>query len=69
MIAGTDGRARRFPLKHVLMLAWVFMTLALGACNTMRGAGEDVEATGEAAQDAAQDTEDAIQDDDEGDQM
>lgn len=27
--------------------------LALGACNTMEGAGKDVEAAGEAVQDAA----------------
>jgi predicted small secreted protein len=46
----------------------IVITLVLGGgtalvgCNTMRGAGEDVEAGGEAVQDAAEDTEDEMED-------
>ncbi|QNN25326.1 entericidin A/B family lipoprotein [Planctomycetales bacterium ZRK34] len=32
----------------------VVMPLALSACNTMEGAGEDIEAAGESVQDAAE---------------
>lgn len=34
----------------------------LAGCNTMRGAGEDVEAGGEAVQDAAEDAEEELED-------
>ncbi len=37
------------------------MVLGLAACNTMRGAGEDVEAAGEGVQDAAEDTEEDLE--------
>lgn len=36
--------------------------LALTACNTVAGAGKDIEAGGEAVTDAAEDTKDAITD-------
>lgn len=35
--------------------------LALGACNTTRGFGEDVEATGEAVQGTARETEEELE--------
>jgi predicted small secreted protein len=36
------------------------LMLTLGACNTMSGAGEDVEAAGDAMSDTAEDTEDEM---------
>lgn len=46
---------------------FVFMTsfllaMSLAACNTMRGAGEDIEDAGDAIEEAADDAEDAIDD-------
>lgn len=38
----------------------VSMTLGLSACNTTRGAGEDVEATGEAIQRGAENASETI---------
>lgn len=35
-------------------------TLALSGCNTMEGAGKDIEATGEALSDTAKDTKEEI---------
>lgn len=49
------------PLKNLILLAWMFAMLGLAACNTTRGAGEDVEATGEGIQDAAEDVEEEIE--------
>ena len=49
------------PLKNLILLAWMFVMLGLAACNTTRGAGEDVEATGEGIQDAAEDVEEEIE--------
>jgi len=40
-------------LKKIVTLAFVASGLALAACNTIEGAGKDVESVGEAAQDAA----------------
>jgi predicted small secreted protein len=36
------------------------LMLTLGACNTMSGAGEDIEAAGDAMSDTAEDTEDEM---------
>ena len=44
-------------LTAALLLA---MASWLGACNTTRGIGEDVEATGEAVQDAADEASDDL---------
>jgi predicted small secreted protein len=38
------------------------MILALPACNTVEGAGEDIEATGDAISDTADDTKDEMSD-------
>ena len=35
--------------------------LALSACNTMRGAGEDIEASGEMIQEGAEETEEELE--------
>jgi predicted small secreted protein len=49
-----------------LQLVWLFgamallVVMSLGACNTMRGAGEDVSAAGGAMSDSAEDVEDEI---------
>lgn len=53
---------KEVSLKKIALLAWMALTLGLAACNTMRGAGEDVEATGEGVQDAAEDTEEELED-------
>jgi entericidin B len=47
---------------RLLALLAMLAVLSLGACNTFRGVGEDVEAGGEAISGAAQDSEDAIED-------
>ena len=45
-------------MKHSIVIASVLLLLtALGACNTMRGFGKDVERGGERVQDAAQRTQ------------
>ena len=46
----------------VRVLSVSLAAVALAACNTTRGVGEDVEATGEAVQDAAQSAEDELKD-------
>lgn len=44
--------------RRVIVLAWVVLTMigvgSLSACNTIEGAGQDVERAGEAVQDAVQ---------------
>jgi predicted small secreted protein len=40
-------------LKKIMTLALVASGLSLAACNTVEGAGEDVESVGEAVQDTA----------------
>ncbi len=47
-------------MKLLSLIALFFMGVAVSACNTTRGVGEDVEATGEAIEDTA---EDAMDDD------
>ncbi len=44
---------KRWFMVGVLGLFITAISLSLPACNTMEGAGEDVEAAGEAIQDAA----------------
>lgn len=41
-------------LKNFMMLLLLAGGMALAACNTVQGVGEDVESVGEATQDAAQ---------------
>lgn len=48
-------------MKKLALTTWMVMMFGLAACNTMRGAGEDVEATGEGVQDIAEDTEEEIE--------
>jgi predicted small secreted protein len=38
-----------------------FNAFALSACNTIRGAGEDIEASGEMIQEGAEETEEEIE--------
>lgn len=45
----------------LLLMLLVAAMLALGACNTMRGAGEDVQAAGEAMSGAAEETEEEVE--------
>ncbi len=47
--------ARHLGMSLVLLLAMAF---ALGACNTMRGLGQDVGAAGGAVEDTAEDVQD-----------
>lgn len=45
----------------VALLAMSVNGFVLGACNTMRGAGEDIEASGEMIQEGAEETEEEIE--------
>lgn len=40
-------------IKSFLVLCLMAVTFSLGGCNTISGAGEDVQATGDAIEDAA----------------
>jgi len=40
-------------VRKIVTLALIASGLAVAACNTIEGAGKDVESVGEAAQDAA----------------
>jgi predicted small secreted protein len=51
-------------LKIFVVLAWMLATLALSACNTTRGVGQDVEATGDAIEDEADEAMDEDEEDD-----
>lgn len=46
--------------QKALVGAAVGLTLALGACNTAEGVGEDVERAGESIQETAEDVEDEM---------
>lgn len=48
------------PRTYPLLAAAVGLTLALGACNTAEGVGEDVESLGEGVQDTAEDVDDEL---------
>lgn len=51
-------------MKHALQsLAAIGLVLGLSACNTIKGAGEDVEYVGEKTQDAAEKVEDELNED------
>jgi predicted small secreted protein len=55
MTSGSDS-AQHSLRKLVLALAITgFSAVALSACNTVDGAGKDIESTGEAIQDGADD--------------
>lgn len=47
-------------LKPLLLATLLLGSLGLAACNTMEGAGQDVEAAGESMSDTAEDTEDEL---------
>lgn len=50
-------------MKHALQsLAAIGLVLGLTACNTIKGAGEDVEYVGEKTQDAAEKAEEELDD-------
>jgi entericidin B len=53
---------RNRPLYALMMVLAMLVILALGACNTTRGLGEDVEAAGEGIQEAAEEVEEEIED-------
>ncbi len=47
------------PLSYALLLLIVLATqLSLTGCNTLSGAGEDMQSAGKAIEDTAEDTED-----------
>ena len=52
---------RRVLWLFAMFAMGAFNAFALSACNTMRGAGEDIEASGEMIQEGAEDTEAAIE--------
>lgn len=47
-------------LKPWMFIALFVSGLGLAACNTMEGAGEDMEAAGDAVSDEAEETEDSM---------
>ncbi|MGE0533052.1 MAG: entericidin A/B family lipoprotein [Hyphomonadaceae bacterium] len=49
------ARSIKSPL---LAMAAIVAAVSLGACNTMEGVGEDVEATGQAIEETAEETND-----------
>lgn len=53
MIAPRSATLEIFPMKKWIALLLATSTLALTACNTVRGFGRDVEATGDAIENAA----------------
>lgn len=49
------------PSRRLLALCMVLLGgLGLAACNTMKGAGQDVEAAGEQMSDTAEDAQDSM---------
>lgn len=56
-----DGR-QKVPSKSLNLLSIVTLAALLGACNTTRGLGEDVEAVGEGIEEAADEAEEEIDD-------
>lgn len=46
------------PAPWIIGVVLLGLMLTLGACNTMSGAGEDIEAAGDAMSDTAEDVED-----------
>lgn len=50
-----DGLRRNGRTALLAVLVTTFSAAALSACNTIEGAGEDIESTGEAIQDSADD--------------
>jgi predicted small secreted protein len=57
-VAEAGGRLQLVGLFGALAL---FLAMSLGACNTMRGAGEDVSAAGGAMSDTAEDVEEKLE--------
>ncbi|WP_119168218.1 entericidin A/B family lipoprotein [Algihabitans albus] len=52
--------SRQIFARFLVSIFFASLLSLTAACNTVEGAGEDVEAAGEAIQDGAQDTKDAI---------
>jgi predicted small secreted protein len=52
---------RRILWLFAMFAMMAFNSVALTACNTMRGAGEDIEASGEMIQEGAEETEEEIE--------
>jgi len=53
VVVAADTRLHAWGLSALLLLS----LLALGACNTIAGAGEDIEAAGEAVSETAEDVD------------
>ncbi len=53
-LAGAGERPGRVTMTLVLLLGMAFV---LGACNMMRGMGQDVQAAGEVVEDTAEDVQ------------
>ncbi len=51
-------------MKLLATLFAILFAVGISGCNTISGAGQDVEAAGEAVKDAAEDTKDELTDDD-----
>jgi predicted small secreted protein len=55
-----DGEPMRRVMLGLLLLAGLSLSLGLGGCNTIAGAGRDVEAAGEAVSETAEETKQGL---------
>jgi predicted small secreted protein len=55
-VAAHDGEPVRRLMLGLLLLAGLGLSLGLGGCNTIAGAGQDLEAAGEAVSGTAEET-------------
>lgn len=53
---------KRQILTPIVALTALFAAFSVSACNTVRGVGQDVEATGEAVQDASTEAQQDLND-------
>lgn len=52
--------------RYSSILVAILAGVAFSACNTISGAGQDIQAAGGAVEEVAEDTKDELTDDDEG---
>lgn len=58
MNTNDQNSTRRTIIAHTCAILLAGSTLAIAACNTVEGAGKDIEATGDAISDTANDAKD-----------
>jgi predicted small secreted protein len=60
---GEPCALERIHMRKLLVVLMVLMGFTATACNTVKGAGRDIQATGEAVTGAAEETQDDLTDD------